>query len=96
MKFAISNCDDYNTYKSYKPILEKYNLEIEIVHELCYYDDDDLDKYEFYHININSLEELIQLQKELSQELIIRNYYQDHGGNEYNELTIKIYDSYNE
>lgn len=81
MKFDISRVWNTKLKKEQKEILEKYNLEIvkkEIIHT---YTPNTIE--EDYTITINSIDDLIEITKELDEELIINK-----------NKSITIYDDY--
>lgn len=90
MKFAVIGADYRNIFR-YNEILLKYNAKQKTIVEQ--YDGEEV--YNYYLIEINSIEELITLQKELKQKIIITDSFTDRvNWNDYNILTIVIYDNY--
>lgn len=82
MKFKVK-CSSRNI-EQYFDILEKYNLErVRIISENPYREGETLSKL-FEYITINSLSDLLELQKEVQEELII------------DSDTIEIYDYWRE
>jgi hypothetical protein len=100
MKFAVNSSTGYERLQSYKPILEKYNLEITTVKDE--FDEDE--ECEMLWITINTLEELMALREEIGQQatkdprkdIIICDYYYDAFLGRYEGPTIEIYDGYRE
>ncbi len=80
MKFAITNTDNMDKEKreEYKEILQKYNLKA-----------NSNILFESWHIDINSLDDLIELKCKLNKEIIITDTNET-----INELMLEIYDGY--
>lgn len=92
MRFTVITSDKFDTTKKegYKKILSNYNLKLETV--ICNWNEEETT--ELWHIDINSLDQLIELHKILNKKLIILNYFVDEVGEEHEELTLEIYDGY--
>ena len=92
MKYAVISTSRKTNVIKYADILKNYNLiSCEIIDPM-----DIEEKSLMYYINIDTLEELIKLKKELKKELIICDEFIDRFNNEYNEIAIEIYDSWRE
>lgn len=85
-KFAVSNVGTYEQLQSYKEILSKYGLEVEVVKDY------EADTCEIFHVTIKDLDDLLKLKEELGNELILKDQFYDQLTNVYNEPTIQIYD----
>lgn len=70
--------------QQYISILKKYNLRIETEMKKVYPTDRELREFQYYHIIINNLKELVQFTNEINEELI---FY---------DGALEIYDDYRE
>lgn len=70
--------------QQYISILKKYNLRIETEMKKAYPTDRKLTEFQYYHITINNLKELVQFKNEINEKLI---FY---------DGALEIYDDYRE
>jgi hypothetical protein len=94
MRFRILSSNKSN-FENHISVLKNYNLECIKVQDLNWIDDEDYEFVDTYYIELNSLENLVELEIQLGYKIIINSRYEDTWSNE-KQLAIEIYNGYRE
>jgi hypothetical protein len=92
MKFAIFSTRRKTDITKYIDVIKKYNISTIKITNTC----DSDEKAIMYYVDISTIEELMELRKDLGKELIICDEFSDEFYNEYDEPALEIYDCFRE